>query len=57
MVLNHAFLDEAGKIVMESELYEDFQNMKKEDPEEYGYSFTDYVRECTGKNGTLKQIF
>ena len=50
------FEDERGWLVTEDELRRDFEELKREEPEEYRYSFEDYIRACTGKNGTLTEI-
>lgn len=33
-----------------------FDELKKDDPETYNYSFAQYVNNCTSKNGTLVEI-
>lgn len=50
------FEDERGWLVTESELRRDFEELKLDDPEEYFYTFEDYIDMCTGKNGTLTEI-
>lgn len=50
------FEDERGWLVTESELRRDFEELKREDPEEYFYTFGEYIAVCTGKNGTLTEI-
>lgn len=50
------FEDERGELVTESELREEFEQMQADQPGEYNYSFEEYVRHCTGRHGTLKQI-
>lgn len=51
------FEDErGGELVTESELREEFEQMQAEQPNEYNYSFEEYVRQCTGQRGTLTQI-
>lgn len=50
------FEDERGWLVTEDELRRDFEELKREEPEEYWYSFEDYIRNCTDKNGTLTEI-
>lgn len=50
------FEDERGWLVTESELRRDFEELKLDDPEEYFYTFEDYIGMCTGKNGTLTEI-
>lgn len=43
-------------IISETELKKEFQNLKREFPDEFDYSFSQYVLECTGKNGTLIEL-
>ena len=50
------FEDERGERVTESELREEFEQIQADQPGEYNYSFEEYVRHCTGRHGTLKQI-
>lgn len=50
------FEDERGYTVTEDELRRDFEELKRNEPEEYFYSFEDYVDMCTGKHGTLTEI-
>lgn len=50
------FEDERGYTVTEDELRRDFEELKLDDPEEYFYTFEDYVDMCTGKHGTLTEI-
>ena len=45
-----------GEIIAEEELREEFEKLKKETPEEYGYSFNQYLLNCTSKNGMLIEI-
>ena len=40
-------------IVHEFDLVFEFAMLKSEDPETYDYSLSDYIRNCTCKNGTL----
>lgn len=50
------FEDERGYTVTEDELRRDFEELKLDDPEEYFYTFEDYIDMCTGKHGTLTEI-
>lgn len=50
------FVDERGEFVTEAQLREEFKQLKAEQPDEYDYSFEDYVLNCTGRNGTLTEI-
>ena len=51
------FKDEEGNIITETQLRKEFEEIKKEQPDEYSYSFEEYVCNCTSKNGTLIEIF
>ena len=44
-----------GEIITEEELREEFEKLKKETPEEYDYSFNQYLLNCTSKNGMLTE--
>ena len=45
-----------GKIITEEELRKEFEELKKETPEEYNCSFNQYLLNCTSKNGMLIEI-
>ena len=45
-----------GEIITEEELREEFEEFKKKAPDEYNYSFENYIRNCTDKNGTLEEV-
>ena len=45
-----------GEIITEEELRKEFERLKKETPEEYDYSFNQYLLNCTSKNGMLIEI-
>lgn len=48
---------ETGDIVTTEQLQSEYENMKQWQPEEYMYSFAEYVRNClTENNGTLERI-
>ena len=47
---------ETRETITETELKAEFDELKAHDPETYDYSFTDYIRNCTDKNGTLTEI-
>lgn len=47
---------ETGTTITRTELEQEFKSLKEEDPETYDYSFSAYLAECTGKNGTLEEI-
>lgn len=41
----------SGEITTIDELKTIFDQLKAEEPEEYNYSFTQYIDNCIGKNG------
>ena len=45
-----------GEIITEEDLRKEFEELKKETPEEYDYSFNQYLLNCTSKNGMLIEI-
>lgn len=45
-----------GEIITEKELRKEFEELKKETPEGYDYSFNQYLLNCTSKNGMLIEI-
>lgn len=48
---------ETGDVVTVAQLRKEYEQMKQEQPEEYGYSFPEYVRNClTENNGTLERM-
>ena len=50
------FIDtEAMRFVTEKELRQEFEQLKREQPEEYDYTFEQYIQNCTSKNGTLEE--
>ena len=51
------FIDtESMRFVTEKELRQQFEQLKREQPEEYDYTFEQYVQNCTSKNGTLEEV-
>ena len=51
------FIDkESMRFVTEKELRQEFEQLKQEQPEEYAYTFEQYVQNCTSKNGTVVRI-
>lgn len=44
-----------GEIITEEDLRNEFEELKKETPEEYDYSFNQYLLNCTSKNGMLTE--
>ena len=47
---------ESGEIVTREQLFSEFSMLKSEQPDEYNYSFADYIRNCESKNGTLTRL-
>ena len=43
-------------IVTEEELLRTFRHLQREHPDEYNYSFENYIRNCTDKDGALSEI-
>ena len=43
-------------IVTEEELLRTFRHLQRERPDEYNYSFENYIRNRTDKDGTLEEI-
>ena len=50
------FKTESGETVTAEELKAEFEQLQREQPEEYNYSFNDYIKNCTGKHGTLETV-
>ena len=50
------FKDENGNFIPEQELRKEFEMLKLTDPDTYGYSFENYIRNCTDKNGTVTEL-
>ena len=47
---------EFDTIVTEEELLKTFKHLQRERPDEYNYSFENYIRNCIDKDGTLLEI-
>lgn len=47
---------ESGETITESELKSIFTTLKEEQPEEYNYTFEEYVKNSTSKNGFLEEV-
>ena len=47
---------EFDTIVTEEELLKTFKHLQREQPDEYNYSFENYIRNCIDKDGTLSEI-
>ena len=46
---------ETGEIITAVQLRSEYERMRQEQPEEYEYSFEEYIRNCkTENNGTLE---
>lgn len=51
------YLDrETGKTISRAELEQEFQTLKSDDPESYNYTFSEYLHDCLGKNGSLMEV-
>lgn len=48
--------NETSEIVTEKQLRAEFDELKREQPEEYNYTFADYIRNITDKNGTMEEV-
>ena len=47
---------ETGKTITEQDLKEEFEELQKADPDTYDYTFADYIRNITGKDGTMEEV-
>lgn len=47
---------ETGAKITDEELMDEFEALKAESPEEYDYSFREYLRNCLSKNGFLEEL-
>ena len=53
-----AWLDvETGDIITREQLEKEFFALQAEQPAEYNYTFSDYIRNCESKNGILIRIY
>ena len=43
-------------VVTEEELLRTFKHLQREQPDEYNYSFENYIRNCTDKEGKVSEI-
>lgn len=51
------YLDrETGTTLTRAELEQEFEQLKSDDPETYNYTFSEYLRECLSKNGSLMEV-
>lgn len=55
--MKYYFCIENQKVYSEQKLYDDFLQFQKENPEEYNYSFDEYIVNCkTENNGSLMTL-
>lgn len=47
---------ESGKLITIDQLKAEFEALKAENPQECSYSFSEYLNNCTSKNGFLEKI-
>lgn len=47
---------ETQEQITELQLLEEFRAFQRVLPQEYNYSFAEYIRNCTSKNGTLTEL-
>lgn len=52
------FVDiESGDVVTKNQLFSEYSAFQAEDPEEYSFTFEEYIKNClTSNNGTLEKI-
>lgn len=55
--MRYYFDTEHGQTISEEELRTEFAALVLENPDEYNYSFEKYLQNCTGKDGTLIEIY
>ncbi len=48
--------DEYGAFISTAQLRSEFDDLKAEEPNEYSYSFEEYLENCLSKNGFLSRI-
>ena len=54
----HMWMDiNSGMMVSREQLYNEYVELRKAQPDEYCYSFDEYIENCTGKNGQLVPIW
>jgi hypothetical protein len=46
------YRDERGEIITKNQLYDEYKELKRYEE----MTFTQYVRECCSKNGTLEEV-
>ena len=47
---------ENGQILTEEQIKAEFETLKAEEPETYDYNFSEYLKNCTSKNGFLEVL-
>lgn len=47
---------ETSEILTELQLKTEFETLKAEEPEIYDYTFSQYIKNCTSKNGFLEEV-
>ena len=45
---------ENGETLTETQIKAEFETLKAEEPEIYNYTFAEYLKNCTSKNGFLE---
>lgn len=45
---------ETGETITEKQLQAEFSALQAEMPNEYSYTFSEYIKNCTAKNGFLE---
>ena len=45
---------ETDAILTETQLKAEFETLKAQEPETYNYTFAEYLKNCTSKNGFLE---
>ena len=54
--MKYFFDTENGNAYTETELQTEFEELQRQQPEEYSYSFKEYLQNCTDKNGFLEEV-
>ena len=47
---------ENGNVLTESQLKAEFETLKANEPTTYDYTFSQYIKNCTSKNGFLEEV-
>lgn len=48
--------NESGEVITEMQLYREFTELKAALPDEFNYSFEEYILNCEHKNGSLTRV-